>query len=305
LGLPMIGALVAYFSPSKIMGFFARPGLFLLMFLALFFVGMAGFRNSLFQAGFYILLATYLWDKGLGVFRMAVILAAALALAIALQTIHPLPNSIQRSLSFIPGPWSEQIKEGSKESTDWRVEMWKIALTTDRYIKNKWIGDGFGFSALELQIMQSANFGGVGFIGEDAQKEAFMVQGSFHSGPLSSIRFAGYIGLLAILMMLVAIAVYAVNMLKLAWNTPYRPLAILLVLGAVYGPFVFILIFGEYRDTLPTTFFSCGMLKMLHNSLRANVLSNKPVGKTVGPALNQSPSLHPQPALVGANFYRH
>ncbi len=307
LGLPMISALVAYFSPSKIMGFFARPSLFVLMLLALFFVGMAGFRNALFQAIIFILMAAYIWERGIGVFRMLALGVVAIALVITVQTISPLPNSIQRSLSFIPGPWSENVKQGSKESTDWRVEMWQIALTTDRYIQNKYLGDGFGFTAKELEIMRNSAFGGTGFLGEDAQKESFMIQGSFHSGPVSTIRFAGYLGLLIFLMLAVANATYSIKMLKLAWNTPYQPLAILSALGNIYGPFSFIFIFGEYRDALPGTLFACGMLKMLHNSLREYHAerSREPLNDDSDQRHNTTKtSGTPQPALVGVHFSR-
>jgi hypothetical protein len=304
LGLPLISALVAYFSPSKIMGFFARPALFALILFAMFSVGMAGFRNYMFQAGFYLLLAAYFWEKGIGLFRIAFIGVVGVALAISVQSVTSLPNSIQRSLSFIPGPWDEQVKDGSKESTDWRVEMWKIALTTDRYIQNKVLGDGFGFTAKELEIMRSGDFGGTGFIGGEAHKESFMIQGSFHSGPVSSIRFVGYVGLVAIVLLQIALAFYAVKMMRLSWRTDYRPLAILLALGAVYAPFLFIFIFGEYRNDLPNALFTAGMLKMLHNSLRANVLTGKTALAIDASPDTRSTSLAPQPALAGVRYAR-
>lgn len=304
LGLAGISALVAYNSPSKLLGFFARPALFLCMMLSFLFIGMAGFRNFLFQGGFFLLLAAYFWEKGIGVFRIAMLGIVGVALAIAVQSVTPLPNSIQRSLSFIPGPWSEQVKDGSKESTDWRVEMWKIALTTDRYIQNKVLGDGFGFTAKELEIMKSADFGGTGFIGGEQHMENFLVTGSYHSGPVSSIRFAGYVGLVAFVMLQIALAFYAVRMMRLAWKTDYRPLAILLAIGAIYAPIAFILIFGEYRDALPNALFTAGMLKMVHNSLRANSKQDLRNKETDQPAMIRKFSQIPQPALVGANFAR-
>jgi hypothetical protein len=304
LGLAGITALVAYNSPSKLLGVFGRPALFVFLTLSFFFIGMAGFRNYLFQGGFFLLLAAYFWEKGIGVFRIATLGVVGVALAIAVQTVTPLPNSIQRSLSFIPGPWDERVKDGSKESTDWRVEMWQIALTTDRYIQNKVLGDGFGFTAKELEIMKSADFGGTGFIGGEAHKENFMVTGSYHSGPVSSIRFAGYVGLVAIVMLQIALAFYAVKMMRLAWNTEYRPLAILLALGAVYSPLLFIFIFGEYRNDLPNALFTAGMLKMLHNSLRANAHVSKNADEPNELPLTRNTSLAPRPALAGVRYAR-
>jgi len=305
IGLPLIAALFAYNSPSRVLSVFARPALFGLLCLAMLMVGMSGFRSYLFEAGAVVLLAAYLWEKGLGLFRITALAVVAVALVMVAQSIAPLPNSVQRAFSFLPGPWNERIKQHADESTDWRVEMWQIALSTDRYIKNKWIGDGFGFTAQELELIRSASLGGTGFIGGEAHKEAFMVQGSFHSGPLSSIRFAGYTGLLAIIVLQVSVAAYAVKMLRLAWSTDYRPLAIILALAAIYKPLAFIFIFGEYRNDLPNALFAAGMLKMLHNSLLAQRATAKP--KDAADTVEQSTPLPPihRPAVVGAHYARH
>lgn len=267
-GQPMIEALVAYNNPLRIMSPMS-PGRFFLLCLATAFVFMAGFRSAFFEAGMTVLIAAYFWGGGMALFRTALLGIVGVAMLIAVQGVVELPRSVQRSLSFLPGAWNPQVLDGSKESTDWRIEMWKIALTTDRYIENKVLGDGFGFSQRDLAIMRTAGLGGQGFMGADEQKEAFMIQGSYHSGPVSSIRFAGAVGLLAIVAFMVAVAFYAVGVMRNAWDTPFRPLSIVMAVSCVYMPFHFLFIFGEYRDDLPTVFFNCGMLKLLVNSIRS------------------------------------
>jgi hypothetical protein len=109
---------------------------------------------------------------------------------------------------------------------------------------------------------------------------------------VSTIRFAGYLGLLLIIALLVATAVYSTSILKRSWNTPYRPLAIILALGAIYRPFEFIFIFGEYRNDLPAALFTCGMLKLLGNSLRQYEWEQNGESKP-----DQNETIAPQPAL--------
>ena len=293
LGMMMIMALLAYVGPARAMNPLGLRN-FLILFFALIFIGLSGFRSALIQGTATILLASYFWHGGIGVFRTAFLGFVALVLAYSYQGVADLPRSIQRSLSFIPGPWNEEIVRGAKSSTDWRVDMWKTALTSDRYIKNKWIGNGFGFSKEDLAIMVSGSMGGQGYFGDENNKEAFMIQGSYHSGPVTAIHFAGVLGLIGILALQIAIAGYSYRLLRRAWNTPMRPLAIVLALEAVYRPIHFIFIFGEYRGDLPSAFYQAGMMKMLENSLNAYT----PVPPT--PARPAVPSHAPHPRQLAS-----
>ena len=71
----------------------------------------------------------------------------ALVMISLVNLVAPLPPNIQRSLSFLPGTWDQRIRDDANESTDWRVEMWIEVLSSDRYIHDKILGDGLGFSA--------------------------------------------------------------------------------------------------------------------------------------------------------------
>jgi len=266
LGSMMIMALIAYQSPRKVMSPMAM-GKFAILVAGLFFIGLAGFRSGFIQCAVTIIIASYFWDRGIGVVQMIFLGLISLTLLIALQGAVDLPKSMQRTLSFLPGAWNDSVKRDASGSSDWRFEMWETALTTDRYIKNKLLGDGFGFSKEDYQIMLSGGLGGQGFVGGEANKESFMIQGSYHSGPVSAIRFAGVLGLLTLLALQLALGFYSYGLMRRAWNTPLRPLAILLTLECVYRPFHFIFIFGEYRADLPSAFYQAGMLKMLENSL--------------------------------------
>ena len=66
-------------------------------------------------------------------------------------------------------------------------------LFTDRYITSKWLGDGFGLTSMQLQQSQQ----GAAQDNTDQLRESFTVVGEVcHSdGPVSAIRFVGYVGL--------------------------------------------------------------------------------------------------------------
>ena len=68
--------------------------------------------------------------------------------------------------------------------------MWKEVLISDKYIENKLLGDGFGFTRRQYATMQQlTQFGGST---EDVQENA-MITGGVHSGPISAIRYVGVV----------------------------------------------------------------------------------------------------------------
>jgi O-antigen ligase len=181
-----------------------------------------------------------------------------------------LPLTAQRALSFLPGDWDNQAKSAAEESSDWRFYMWQVALNSNEFIKNKLLGDGFGFSGYELQIMNQAedSDGGNGYVGGDPQ-EAYMIVGAFHSGPISAIRYVGWVGLALYLALLFAAAGYAWRLMRAAASTPFLPLALFIGLPAVFEPIRYIFIYGAYDAGFPETIFVCGMLRLLSKALAA------------------------------------
>jgi O-antigen ligase len=169
----------------------------------------------------------------------------------------------QRALSFLPGKWDYEAKAAAEESSEWRFYMWQQALTTPEFIKNKLLGDGFGFSAYELQIMQQeVPNGGSPFIGGDRQ-ESQLIQGTFHSGPISAIRFVGYVGLVLYLVLSFVAAFYAWRLIRTTAATSFFPLALFIGISVIYGPIEYIFVFGGYESGFPRTIFLCGMLRLL------------------------------------------
>jgi hypothetical protein len=223
---------------------------------------LAGFRNGISLMGFVFVMSAYFR----GGFKKALLVVVIGVLAVfALVGAHSagltLPTTAQRALSFLPGNWDTDAKGDAEGSSEWRFYMWDVVLSTDTYIHNKLLGDGFGFTSEELQIMEQAQSGGPGFIGASGQ-ESFLIQGAFHSGPLSAIRYVGAVGLVFYLTLLVAAAIYAWKLIRRTQGTDYFPLALFVGLPAIYEPFQYTLIFGGFDSGFPTTLFLCGMLKL-------------------------------------------
>ena len=265
--------LLSYFPPLSLLS----PGR-LFRFLCFLAVcagfAFAGFRTDIMFMGFAFAMAAYFRN---GIRNAAVVILAIVVIGAGLVTLQnaglALPLTAQRALSFLPGKWDPEARNDADDSAEWRYDMWNLVVSTDTYIHNKFLGDGFGFSEYELEIMEEQQEGGSGFVGAPRQ-EAFLIVGDFHSGPLSAIRYVGAIGLVLYLSLLIATAGYSWNIIRRSQGTDYFPLALLVGIPAIYEPFNYVFIFGEFDTGFPNTLFLCGMLKLLSNSLSAHAASS-------------------------------
>jgi hypothetical protein len=185
-----------------------------------------------------------------------------------------LPASAQRALSFLPGDWDGRVVQDAEGSIDWRIEMWEEVLTTERYITNKIIGDGFGFSQREL--MFQINLGERSRNPEELQ-EYFLITGGYHSGPVESIRRVGYIGLAVLLIGMAIFWKEALNIVKLTRDTKFQAAAFYVTLPILVFPFYFVFVFGSYQAAIITMCVSGGLLRLIRNSVELDnsVISEK------------------------------
>ncbi|MEX1048183.1 MAG: hypothetical protein WED15_01550, partial [Akkermansiaceae bacterium] len=156
-------------------------------------------------------------------------------------------------------------------STEWRVEMWKEALFTDYWIQNKVLGDGLGFTARELQMLQAMEEGGRGLdsmgSGMSQQQESMMLTGGYHSGPVQTVRTVGYAGLLVLLLTMIRVAVHAHRQILRCRGTEWYPLALFFGIPIIALPPFFVLIFGEFGKDVAATFIAYGMIRLLEKNL--------------------------------------
>jgi hypothetical protein len=230
---------------------------------------LSGFRNALMNVFLMTGLAVILRDRFLGFLKVVIIVSIGgiCGVLLSYSTIN-LPWTFQRTLSFLPGNWDPTAIEAAKDSSEWRYEMWRVALSSDRYIHNKVFGDGFGVSRSDYDKMVDAMMGGVGFVGESVTQERFMVSGQFHSGPVSSIRFVGYLGLILFLILLILLARYSYRTILVSVNTDFQFISLFIGIPILIYPIFFLFVFGAYEMDIINSLFYAGMLKMINSSVR-------------------------------------
>lgn len=264
IGLPLL----TYLFALKPIGKLINPFHFwwpLLLGLGFVCVLLSGFRSILFACMAALAIATYIRNGWHSIGRLGLLVCLTLLIVILGNgRAFDLPRSTQRALSWLPGKWDEFATLEAKDSTKWRTYMWGQMLLTDRYIQNKVLGDGFGFSKRDYTKMQYfAKYGS----GADGQ-ENFMISGGVHSGPVSAIRHGGGVGLCLLLIILVMQARESWRIIRIAFPTPFRTLTLFVCVPIVFEPFFFTVIFGAYENASPDCFYTLGMLRMLGNSLQ-------------------------------------
>ncbi len=242
-----------------------------LILISFAFAAASGYRNVIGAVGL-----TYL----VGIFyhgRLPSLIAACFLGILGLiflsvgNMVVPFPPNIQRALSFLPGTWDERYTADSEASTNWRTEVWMEVLLTDRWIANKIMGDGMGFTKEELAMQQTlaANkiTGKVGTSGFDAHRESILANGDYHSGPVSAIRTIGYVGLLIMALAQFRLVVHAHRQIMRCKGTEWFPVALFICIPIVWTPIFFWGVFGGFGKDAPAILMAAGMLRLLENNL--------------------------------------
>lgn len=268
IGRSVFLLLCAYFNTFKIL----NPihwRLFLAFCFACISILLSGFRSSVLFAALFFVLATYFQRSWAAAIRSILLpLPFIYLLMIGHNTLYQLPFGAQRALAFIPEilrpvEFDYYATNDADSSTRWRVEMWKDALQTNKYITNKWLGDGFGLTKWQLQVSQSLTYSGQSW--EDAQ-ESMAIAGAFHSGPISTIRYVGYIGLLLLYIFMVAMAKKSFLIIKKAKGSPYFYPAMFFGMPIVLYPLIYTFVFGSFDAAIVDIAFALGILRLIESN---------------------------------------
>jgi hypothetical protein len=250
-GLILIQVLAAYYPPSK----FLNPGRwqFYLTMLGFAAILASGFRNTLaFALGSIVLVAWFHrgWHEVILGGLLSVILLGFLCYGQG--RLFELPLPAQRTLGSLPGQWDEEVRAEIKTSNA-RYQWWQ-QLLQEGFVKNWWIGDGFGVSEADFNLMGS---------GLMTFTEGAMVTGGFHSGPLTTIRYVGLLGMALFYTLMIASAVYSVKLVGRCQGTPLFPAAIFLAIQLCWTPIHFTFLFGAYDKELAEQVFQIGLLTLI------------------------------------------
>ncbi len=252
---------------SPVAGLF-RPLWLLLILGTLAAAAFSGFRSSLMAAVTIFVLGTlYRGGRGQIVLGLFGVFAALVVLAFT-NAIHPLPPNIQRALTFLPGTWEERYKLDAAHSTEWRTDIWKEVLFTERWISNKVLGDGLGFSAVELKSQLNSLDGQLsGISGFDAQRENILASGDYHSTAVSAVRTCGYVGLVVLLVVMFRLVVHAHRLIRRCRGTSWYPLTLFLGIPPMVALIQMPIGASTFLQVASSTLLSLSLIRLAENNI--------------------------------------
>ena len=255
---------------------------FTLMILAVLFTFLSGFRSVMGWLGAVFAISSFVRGRWMDVAAGALLGTLALTMMILTDTVRTLPYGAQRILSVLPMNVDASIRENADNSSEWRFEMWKIALSSDRYIRNKLLGDGFGYSADEQMAATDAAMGDNRRAKNMSIQEIMLSRGSYHGFHVETIRFTGVFGLICALIGMFICLRYAWNLIQYFKGRPEWGFVLYICVPFLLHPFWTMLVFGAYRNNFPIFIVAAGMLKLLDN-IRVKEISVAQIPTTIRP----------------------
>lgn len=263
-----------------------KPWLPAAMIVGTALVFLSGFRSNLTYLLTVFVISALIRRKVVDIVVVGFGAIVGLCLLMLSGQVKSMPFGVQRILSVLPIEVSTAARLDAENSTTWRTEMWTLALTTDRYIHNKLLGDGFGIGAHEMQAKLNAQLG----LAEFDSQEQMLATGTYHGFHVETIRFTGALGLLCAIILMIISGVRAWRLITYYRGRPeFGYLSYLFIPFLIY-PWWSLVVFGSYRAEFPQFIAMAGMLKLVDN------LRRKELAETVE---NEEPA---QMAMPGTRF---
>jgi MFS family permease len=256
--------ILAYFPIST----WWRPSRWILIIFSLLcFYGilLGGYRNGVAGYAMTMLISAVCYSR----WRVLLILPlfALIPLAVILvQNNHigdiTLPTTVQRSLSFLPGDWDNDVKESSQSSDEFRADIKKI-YEEEYLIKSPWLGNGFSFDPNEAESFDTKSRQLGQYDGGYFQTKAFIVSKNFHIGWISAYDAVGIIGSIAFVLLYINMLLMCGSLIfhrNVDMTAPLFPLKVWLF-SALFSSIVgYYTTFGSFSETLVNL---CGIAVIL------------------------------------------
>ena len=261
-----------------------RWGIALLSLISFWLTVSAGYRNAVF--GFLITTVAGAWCYySWRAILVPAFLAFAAYLLIGVQMSHmgksflpELPMTVQRSLSFLPGDWSQEVKESASSSNDFRNNIQRVYIK--EYLnKSPLIGNGFTFDASEAEQ--------VSYIAAHSdtpdlyyQAKGFIISKAFHVGWISLYDCVGIIGSLAFTALgfnMIVILAKSISKERYSHTSVIFGLKVWLFCMLCNSMFGFFLVYGDFKLAFPClcayAIILCQIMRISRKSAIAEDLS--------------------------------
>jgi hypothetical protein len=126
------------------------------------------------------------------------VMIGILGISLIIPFSSRLPYTFQRALAFLPLNLSTEARDSAKDSSEWRVNMWKALLPQiPQYLL---LGKGYAITMEDFESMGTDT----AFRSVDPSGQGLALSGDYHNGPLSVVIPFGIWGVIAFLWLMLA-----------------------------------------------------------------------------------------------------
>jgi hypothetical protein len=227
-----------------------------------------GFRSQFILLGLTCALVAYFEGLFHSRHGVPVVFACLLGVVLLVPLADRLPLPMQRTLSFLPLKLDPIARMDAENSSQWRIEMWKMVVP--EIPKYFWLGKGVGISEEDM-----TSFSTFGFRGNEGSREEAIVVGNYHNGPLSLLMTFGVWGAIGFIWFLGACirALY----LNYRYGEDYlKHPNVFLLASFVAKAVVFFVVFGDLRVDFAPFAGMIGLSLALNHGIRKPVYDKAP-----------------------------
>ena len=261
-------------SPLKFLPFQFKEGVAinqpwrLIFFLSALMIGLfGGFRTVLII--FILTFAVQFCYEKLFSTRLFPVLIFCMVLGgvVFLPAARKLPLSVQRALSFLPIEVDPVARINARDSSEWRLAMWKLLIPqVPQYLL---LGKGLGLNFSEIEMLSNQ-----ARLGQVDNMEVALIAGDYHSGPLSLIIPFGILGVIGFSWFLIAAVKF------LSHNYRYGDPALRNINRFFLAYFIariifFLLVFGSFYSDLFSFVSMVGLNAALNGGMHTRDSSKK------------------------------
>jgi hypothetical protein len=258
-------------------------------FVASFLLSMlGGYRSSL--AGMLIALTLMFFLEGLHRSRIlpVVLLGGILGFTVLATCSDKLPFTFQRSMSFLPLKWRQDVLFDANATAEWRYAIWRAVWP--QVPAHLLLGKGYTISKEDYQMMGGGTFETFAASHIDASEESLALSGDYHSGPLGTLMPFGIWGGIGILWLFAA--TWYVLYRNYKYGSPeLRTINIYFLATCISSIIAFFFIFGSYKDCMASYGGMAGFSLAINGGL-----ARRPARAVSQPRIKPLPVAAPQPA---------
>ena len=223
-----------------------------LLIVSFFATAFSGFRSAIFNYFIAAFAGSYAYLRLFALLILPIIPLVAAFVALTNQTLIHYPQSIQRTLSFLPGNWEARALLEAESSSKWRQKIRELFFA-EYFQKSSWIGLGYSFDPMLALRATDVYLQAAAMRENDPYEDTrpFIEMRQPHEGDIHAMLVSGTAGLAFFSIFCLSSLVFVFGFLRSVPVRQVLPIHVWTSAVVAQQTLGFFLLFGDYSNMLP------------------------------------------------------